>query len=60
MQSLVTQFMRAISRLFILLFTLSFINFAVQAKTLWQEGSSQVKSEQVKPLRAMAENARFI
>jgi hypothetical protein len=60
MQSLVTQFMRAISRLFILLFTLSFINFAVQAKTLWQEGSSQAKSEQVKPLRAMAENARFI
>lgn len=52
--------MYAISRPFMLLFTLSFINFAVQAKTLWQEGSSQAKSEQVKPLRAMADNARFI
>jgi len=60
MQRLVTQFMHVISRRFMLLFIFSFINFAVQAKTLWQEGSSQAKSEQVKPLRAMADNARYM
>jgi predicted Zn-dependent protease len=60
MHGLVTQFMYVISHRFILLFTLSFINFSIQAKTLWQEGSNQAKSEQATPLRAMAENARFI
>ena len=60
MQRLVTQFMHVISRRFMLLFIFSFINFAIQAKTLWQEGSSQAKSEQVKPFRAMADNARYM
>jgi hypothetical protein len=60
MQSTVAPFMFVITRQFILLLTLSFINFTLQAETLWQEKSSQAKSEQIKPIRAMAENARYL
>jgi hypothetical protein len=65
MQSLVAQFMRGISQQFILLLTLIFISFTLQAETLWQEKSNQAlssraKSEQLKSIRAMAKNARYM
>jgi hypothetical protein len=60
MQRSVARFMRVITRHYILLFTLSFINFAIQAETLWQDKSSQAKSEQSKTLRAIADNARYM
>lgn len=60
MQSSVTHFMRVITRRYILLFVLSFINFSIQAETLWENKSSQTKSGQSKPLRAMAENIRYM
>jgi hypothetical protein len=44
----------------ILLLALSFINFTIQAETLWQENPIQAKSEQIKPLRTLAENARYL
>jgi hypothetical protein len=60
MQSLVVLFMRLIIRQLILLFTLSFINFSIQAETLWQEQVTQAKSRHVKPLRAIADNAKYM
>ena len=60
MQSLVVLFMRLIVRQLILLFTLSFINFSIQAETLWQGQVTQAKSKQVKPLRAVADNAKYM
>ena len=60
MQSLVVLFMRLIVRQLILLFTLSFINFPIQAETLWQEQVTQAKSKQIKPLRAIARSAKYI
>jgi hypothetical protein len=60
MQSLVVLFMRLITRQLILLFTLSFINFSIQAETLWQEQVTQAKSQHVKPLRAIADNAKYM
>jgi len=49
-----------ITRQFFLLFILSFINFSVQSETLWQDKSAQSKSMQTKPLRVVAEKARYI
>lgn len=52
--------MDIIMRQFFLLFTLSFINFSTQSETLWQEKSPLARSQQVKPLRVIADNARYI
>lgn len=65
MQSSVTPFMRVITRQSILLLSISFISFAIQAETLWKDQSSQAnsiqaKSEQVKPIRVKANNARYM
>ncbi|MFT6991329.1 MAG: hypothetical protein ACJASL_003316, partial [Paraglaciecola sp.] len=65
MQSLVAPFMRGVSQQFNLLLTLSFISFTLQSETLWQEKpsqaqSSRAKSEPLKPIRAMATNARYM
>jgi hypothetical protein len=60
MQSLVTPFMSVITRQFLLFLSLILINFTLQAESLWQEKSTQAKSEQVKPLRAMAGSARYM
>jgi hypothetical protein len=40
--------------------SLSFINFYVQAETLWQQQTTQAKSEKVEPLRAVANKARYM
>ena len=68
MQSLVTPFMRVITYPFFLLLPLVFINATLHADTLWQGKFSRAsthdntlaKAEQVKPLRAMADNARYM
>jgi hypothetical protein len=52
--------MRLMTLQSILILTLSFTNFAIQADELWQPKTTQEKSEQLKPLRAMANNARYI
>jgi hypothetical protein len=50
--------MGIMARQFFLLLTLSFMNFSIYGETLWQEKSSQAKSEDAKPLRVLADNAR--
>ncbi|GAC19090.1 tandem-95 repeat protein [Paraglaciecola arctica] len=60
MQTLVTPAMGIIIRQFFLLLTLSFINFSIQGETLWQEKSPLAKSEHIKPLRVLADKARYI
>lgn len=68
MQSLVTPLMRVISHPFFLCLPLIFINVTLHAETLWQDKPSRAfsldttlaKSEQIKPLRAMADNARYM
>ena len=60
MQSSVITFMHVITQQLILLLILSFTSFTVHAEALWQEKSNQTKLEKIKPLRAMAENARYL
>jgi hypothetical protein len=60
MQNLVTPSMSVITRHIFLLLSLSFMNFSIQGETLWQEKSSQAKSEHVKPLRVLADRARYV
>jgi len=60
MQSLVVPFMRLITCQSLLILSLSFINFYVQAETLWQQQTTQAKSEKVEPLRAVANKARYM
>jgi hypothetical protein len=60
MPSSVIPLMRLMTLQSILILTLSFTNFAIQADELWQPKTTQEKSEQLKPLRAMANNARYI
>ena len=60
MKSSVAPFMWVITRQLILLLSLNFINFTIHAETLWQEKSSQAKAEQIRPIRAIADNARYL
>lgn len=53
-------FIRVITCRFILFLSLSLINLTVNAETLWQEIQSQAKSAQVKSVRAVANNARYM
>ncbi|WP_339719280.1 reprolysin-like metallopeptidase [uncultured Paraglaciecola sp.] len=52
--------MGIIIRQFFILLTLSFIHFAIYADTLWQDKSTLAKSDNLKPLRVMADSARFM
>lgn len=60
MQSLWTPIKGIPIRQFILLFALFFINFSIYGETLWLEKSSQAKSKNLKIIRAMAEQARYM
>lgn len=60
MQPSSTSFMFVTSRQFIVLIILSFINFDIQAATLWQDRNSQAKPQQMKPIRALADNSRYL
>jgi hypothetical protein len=59
MQKSEVSFMYVLMRQSVVLFALSVINFSIQADTLWQQKNIQAKSEQTKPLRAIADNARY-
>ena len=60
MQRSVNPFMRLISCQPLMFLILICINFTLQAETLWQNKPSKTDSEQIKPLRAVANNARYI
>jgi hypothetical protein len=60
MQSSETPSIGIIIRKSILLLTLCFINFAIHSETLWLEKSPQARSEHSKPIRAMADKARYM